>query len=113
MRLFTLTLLMIAMTIPTQSSADDQLLYLASTADKTIVAYNIDDDSGLLTKEFSVDLPGNGGAMALDCACTSGMRADRMRDAAENPIGVITAYEQFKRDNWHTEDMHHRLHCTV
>ncbi len=66
MRLFTLTLLTITMTIPTQStSADDQLLYLASTADKTIVAYSIDDDSGLLAKEFSVDLPGNGGAMAF------------------------------------------------
>ena len=66
MRLFPLTLLLIAMTIPTQStSANDQLLYLASTADKTIVAYNIDDDSGLLTKKFSVDLPGNGGSMAF------------------------------------------------
>ena len=66
MRIPPLFLLTLAMTIPTQtSSADDQVLYLASTADKTIVAYDIDGKSGLLTKNFSVALPGNGGAMAF------------------------------------------------
>jgi 6-phosphogluconolactonase len=47
------------------ASADDQFLYLASTKDKNIVAYKIDEASGLLTEQFSVDLPGNGGAMAF------------------------------------------------
>ena len=66
MRIPPLFLLTLAMTIPTQtSSADDQVLYLASTADKTIVAYDIDGKSGHLTKNFSVALPGNGGAMAF------------------------------------------------
>ena len=36
--------------------------------------------------------------MALDFACTSGMRADRLREACENPSGVASAYAQFKRD---------------
>ena len=41
MRFFTLSLLMLAMTIPTQaSSADEQVLFLDSTADKTMVAYD-------------------------------------------------------------------------
>ncbi|MBP85313.1 MAG: hypothetical protein CMJ64_01130 [Planctomycetaceae bacterium] len=42
-----------------------QLLYLASTQDKTIVAYELNAGSGDLTKKFSVDLPGNAGPMAF------------------------------------------------
>lgn len=42
-----------------------QLLYLASTQEKTIVAYEIDSDTGALTKKFGVDLPGNAGPLAL------------------------------------------------
>ncbi len=42
-----------------------QLLYLASTKDKTIVAYAVDGASGKLTKKLSVDLPGNAGPMAF------------------------------------------------
>ncbi len=42
-----------------------QLLYLASTKGKTIVAYDVDDTSGKLTRRFAVELPGNGGPMAF------------------------------------------------
>jgi 6-phosphogluconolactonase len=66
MRTVFLSLLAITMTnalSPTASA--EQLLYLASTADKTIVAYKIDGGNGMLSKRFSVDLPGNGGAMAF------------------------------------------------
>jgi len=66
MRTVFLSLLAITMTnalSPTASA--EQLLYLASTADKTIVAYEIDGGNGMLSKRFSVDLPGNGGAMAF------------------------------------------------
>ncbi|CAK0792492.1 unnamed protein product [Prorocentrum cordatum] len=34
---------------------------------------------------------------ALDFACTSGLRADVLRDAATNPESVLSAYEDFKR----------------
>ena len=66
MRTVFLSLLAITMTnaLSTTASAE-QLLYLASTADKTIVAYKIDGGNGMLSKRFSVDLPGNGGAMAF------------------------------------------------
>jgi len=66
MRTVFLSLLAITMTnalSPTASA--EQLLYLASTADKAIVAYKIDGGNGMLSKRFSVDLPGNGGAMAF------------------------------------------------
>ena len=66
MRHLTLTCLALAMTTALSSTASAaQLLYLASTADKTIVAYEIDKDTGGLTQRFSVELPGNGGAMAF------------------------------------------------
>ena len=42
-----------------------QFLYLASTQDKSIVAYRVNDDTGELTKTSSVDLPGNAGPMAF------------------------------------------------
>ena len=42
-----------------------QLLYLASTQEKTIVAYEIDEPAGSLTKRFSVNLPGNLGPLAF------------------------------------------------
>ena len=63
------SLFLVVMTMAAQTNiavrADDQLLYLASTPDKNIVAYEIDDDSGLLRQKFEVALPGNGGAMAF------------------------------------------------
>jgi len=43
----------------------EQLLYLASTQEKTIVAYAIQSDTGTLEKQFSVDLPGNAGPLAF------------------------------------------------
>lgn len=61
-------LLLVALAMASQqdpAAANDQFLYLASTKDKTIVAYEIDRNSGLLTQRFSVDLPGNGGGMAF------------------------------------------------
>ena len=60
-----LAVLTMAVQANNTARADDQLLYLASTPDKNIVAYAIDDDSGLLSQKFEVALPGNGGAMAF------------------------------------------------
>jgi len=42
-----------------------QLLYLASTNGKSIVAYRVDSDTGDLAKKFHVDLPGLAGPMAF------------------------------------------------
>ena len=39
-----------------------------------------------------------GARTALDFACTSGLRADRLRQAADNPESIVLAYEQAKRD---------------
>ena len=38
-----------------------------------------------------------GSPMALDFACTSGMRADRVRTARDSPTSVVAEYEHFKR----------------
>ncbi len=43
----------------------EQLLYLASTQEKTIVAYAIQSDTGTLGKQFSVDLPGSAGPLTF------------------------------------------------
>ena len=43
----------------------DQLLYLASTKENSIVAHAIDPDTGKLAERFSVALPGNAGPMAF------------------------------------------------
>lgn len=43
----------------------EQLLYLASTQEKTIVAYAIESDTGELTKRFRANLPGNAGPLAF------------------------------------------------
>ena len=42
-----------------------QLLYLASTQEKTIVAYEVNDETGALTAKFSNDLPGNAGPLTF------------------------------------------------
>jgi len=42
-----------------------QLLYLASTQDKTIVAYEVDGATGQLTSKYRIDLPGNPGPLAF------------------------------------------------
>jgi 6-phosphogluconolactonase len=42
-----------------------QLLYLASSQAKTIVAYDVDHDSGKLTQRFRIDLPGSPGPLAF------------------------------------------------
>jgi len=55
----------VAVCLTTLSAHAEQLLYLASTKDKTIVAHAIDADSGELTERFRVDLPGNAGPLAF------------------------------------------------
>jgi len=57
--------LLIMTTSSLTAAADDQLLYLASTKDKSIVAYRLNDASGRLSREFRVELPGNAGPMAF------------------------------------------------
>jgi 6-phosphogluconolactonase len=51
--------------LTTATLGAEQLLYLASTQEKTVVAYAIENDTGALTKRFSVDLPGNAGPLAF------------------------------------------------
>jgi len=53
-----------ASVLATQSTRAGQLLYLASTEEKTIVAYQIDEETGLLKKKWSVDTPGMAGPLA-------------------------------------------------
>ena len=40
----------------------------------------------------------NGSPMALDFACTSGLRADLLRGVVEDPYGVLASYETLKRN---------------
>lgn len=40
-------------------------LYLSSTDDKSLIAYQVDGKTGALKKEFSVPLPGRGGPLAF------------------------------------------------
>lgn len=66
MKNFSVFALIAAMTVSvTQTGSAGQLLYLASTKDKTVVAYEVDDQTGALTKKSSADLPGNAGPMAF------------------------------------------------
>ena len=51
--------------LTTESARAGQLLYLTSNEDKTIVAYEVNAETGVLTKRFSTDLPGNPGALAF------------------------------------------------
>ena len=61
-----MTALMLAVAFFTTATVRaDQLLYLASNQEKTIVAYEIDNESGELTKRFNIDLPGNPGSLAF------------------------------------------------
>ncbi len=68
-----------------------QLLYLASTKGKTIVAYEVDSATGKLTKRFAVDLPGNAGPLAFSPDATFVYAA--MTGLEDGKAGVAT----FKR----------------
>jgi 6-phosphogluconolactonase len=58
--------LVAAMTVSISPTAySGQLLYLASTQAKTVVAYEVHSETGALTQKGSVDLPGNAGPMAF------------------------------------------------
>jgi len=47
------------------SARAGQLLYLASIQDKSIVAYEVNDDTGKLDDKFRVEVPGNPGPLAF------------------------------------------------
>ena len=58
--------LLMAMPLFTPSlNQTGQMLYLASTEDKSITAYDIHQKTGKLIQQFRVALPGNGGAMSF------------------------------------------------
>lgn len=57
-----LSLLLVLMNIPARG---EQLLYLASSRDKMIVAFEVDQHRGSLTQKFQIDLPGNPGPLAF------------------------------------------------
>jgi len=60
------TLILLVLTMIHNKPADaGQLLYLASTQEKTITAYHVNEDTGDLKRSFTVTLPGNAGAMAF------------------------------------------------
>lgn len=75
-----------------------QLLYVASTKEKTIVAYEVNPATGKLTKKFSVDLPGNAGPMAFSpgadfvYAAVTGLEGDKAGVATlkRAPDGSLT-----------------------
>lgn len=90
MKMFKLLAMFVtAMLSISASSADcGQMLYLASTKAKTVVAYQVDADTGSLTQASSTDLPGNAGPMAFSpdgsfvYAAVTGL--------ADNKAGVVT-----------------------
>ncbi len=61
----TLAFLLIMTLIANHSVQAGQLLYLASSQDKTIVAYEIDEKTGELEKKYRTELPGNPGPLAF------------------------------------------------
>ncbi len=66
MKIFHAAILLFALAFwETSPARAGQFLYLASSRDKTIVAYEVNNECGELTKRFSVDLPGNPGALAF------------------------------------------------
>ena len=77
-----------------------QLLYVASTKEKTIVAYEVNPATGKLTKKFSVDLPGNAGPMAFSpgadfvYAAVTGLEGDKagvatLKRAADGSLTLL------------------------
>ncbi len=68
--------------------AGRQLLYLASRQDKTIVSYQVNDETGELTKRFSTDLPGNSGPLTFS-PHTSFVYA-AMTGLKEDKVGIAT-----------------------
>ena len=48
-----------------QTAYSGQVLYLASTQAKTVVAYELNEQTGVLTQKSSTALPGNAGPMAF------------------------------------------------
>ena len=75
-----LLLLMSLMNIPARG---EQLLYLASSRDKMIVAFEVDQHRGKLTQQFQIDLPGNPGPLTFSpdssfiYAAMTGLKDDR------------------------------------
>lgn len=69
MKKFRIFSLIVAMSLSVshsvQSARAGQFLYLASTKEKTIVAYSVDATTGLLTQKSSTELPGDAGPMAF------------------------------------------------
>jgi 6-phosphogluconolactonase len=77
-----------------------QLLYLASHQDKTIVAYEVNDQTGGLTKKFSTNLPGNPGPLTFSpdasfvYASVSGLKGDKagvttLKRAADGSLSLL------------------------
>lgn len=95
-------LAMVALT-PVSARAG-QLLYLASSKDKTIVAYRVDAETGELTQEFRIELPGSPGPLAFSpdksfvYAAATGLSGDkagiitleRAGDGSLNVVGTST-----------------------
>jgi 6-phosphogluconolactonase len=60
-----LLLVVIMSAMGSRDARSEQLLYLASTKDKSIVAHAIDSATGGLKKRFEVTLPGNAGPLTF------------------------------------------------
>ena len=75
-----LSLLLLTMNIPARG---EQLLYLASSRDKMIVRFEVDQHRGSLTQQFQIDLPGNPGPLTFSpdssfiYASMTGLKDDR------------------------------------
>ena len=65
---------------------------LSSNADETVIP------RGRRPADVYLPRGTSGSPMALDFACTSALRADRMHQASRNPVCVISEYEDFKRE---------------
>lgn len=84
------TLMLVAATILSISHSADcgQMLYLASTQAKTIVAYEVNSHTGSLTQVDSTNLPGNAGPMAF--APNKAFVYAAVTGLADNKAGVVT-----------------------
>lgn len=100
MKSLTILLSLAGALVMTTKAEADQLLYLASLQDKTIVAHTVDPQTGKLTARFTTQLPGNPGPMAFSpdhqfvYAAMTGLPNDRagvatLKRAADGSLALL------------------------
>lgn len=78
----------------TKVTPTEQLLYLASATDKRIDVYALAAESGKLTKQSSVDLPGNAGPMSQSPDGSLIYAAMTRRDASNKQVAEVATLKR-------------------